>query len=88
LRARDLGIVKIEAHAAGSTVLFGERTQIDPAILVNLVQTEPARYRLAANSIRLTAKLDDYDTRFAAIELLLDTLEGRTQRATEARSRA
>ena len=86
LRAGHLGISKIEAHAGGATVLFGSRTGVDPGTLVKLVQGEPTRYRLAGNSLRLTASLEACEARFDAIETLLARLGADRQEKASARA--
>jgi transcription-repair coupling factor (superfamily II helicase) len=74
-QAAALGIEKIDAGESGGYLLFGDDSRIDPVALVQLVQNEGRSYRLQG-SHRLAFRLDleDPDTRFAAIEALLERL--------------
>jgi transcription-repair coupling factor (superfamily II helicase) len=74
-QAAALGIEKIDAGESGGYLLFGDDSRIDPVALVQLVQNEGRSYRLQG-SHRLAFRLDlgDADTRFAAIEALLERL--------------
>jgi transcription-repair coupling factor (superfamily II helicase) len=46
LRARQLGIAKIDAGAPGGYVLFNEGNAIEPQTVIRLVQSQPRTYRL------------------------------------------
>ena len=74
-QAAVLGIEKIDAGESGGYLLFGDDSRIDPVALVQLVQNEGRSYRLQG-SHRLAFRLDlgDADTRFSAIEALLERL--------------
>jgi transcription-repair coupling factor (superfamily II helicase) len=74
-RSMALGIEKIDAGDSGGYLLFGDDSRIDPVALIQLVQNEGRNYRLQG-SHRLGFQLDlaDPDTRFRAIEDLLERL--------------
>ena len=74
-RAAALGIEKIDAADGGGYLVFGDDSRIDPVALVKLVQNDSRCYRLQG-SHRLSFRLDlhEIETRFRAIEDLLDTL--------------
>ena len=75
LRAAELGIRKLEAHASGVLIQFGNAPQVDPARLVALVQQEPGRYRLDNQQrLHLSAELTEAEARFRAVEDLLGQL--------------
>ncbi|MCC5881617.1 MAG: transcription-repair coupling factor [Halomonas sp.] len=81
-RAERLGIVRIEAGSERGRVIFGGQTAVDPLILVKMIQTEPQRYRLdGADTLRFEEKMEDAESRFQAIELLLDALNRKAQAA-------
>jgi transcription-repair coupling factor (superfamily II helicase) len=46
LRARDIGIARLQAGAAGGSVEFAPRTLVEPATLVRLIESDPRQYRL------------------------------------------
>ncbi|MFZ5653120.1 MAG: transcription-repair coupling factor [Pseudomonadota bacterium] len=74
-RATALGIVRIEAGAAGGLLEFSQHTRVDPLAVVHLVQREPGRYQLrGATVLRFTDALRDAASRIAAVEALLERL--------------
>lgn len=75
LRAGSLGIAKIEASAGGALVRFEDTTTIEPAALVQLLQSAPEAYKLSGSALRVTADLEDYDERFRLIEELVGHLK-------------
>ena len=78
LRAELLGIKKIDAGANGGKMEFDQDTTIDAGAIVDLVQSEPDRYKLAtANQLAFEEKMENPETRFMKIERLLERLEGR-----------
>ena len=81
-RAERLGIVRLEAGAERGRVLFGGQTAVDPLTLVGLIQGAPERYRLeGADTLRFQADMAVEETRFEAVEALLDQLNRKTQAA-------
>jgi len=75
LEADRLGIVKVEASAQGGRIEFSEEPRIDPANLVTMVQTKPARYRLeGATALRFSEPLADNEQRFQFVESLIREL--------------
>ena len=81
-RAERLGIVRLEAGATRGRIIFGNATHVDPLTLVQLIQTEPQRYRLdGADTLRFEAQMENAETRFQVVEQLLDVLNRKTQAA-------
>jgi transcription-repair coupling factor (superfamily II helicase) len=75
LRARALGVEKIDAADQGGYLVFGEETSTDPVALVELVQTRGHTYRLSgAHRLQFRLDLSDTARRFTEVEQLLDTL--------------
>ncbi len=75
LRATALGLRKVEAGPRGGTLHFGPQPKIDPARLVVLVQQSPQKYRLDNQQrLHFSADLTEEDSRFEAVEALLDEL--------------
>ncbi len=75
LKAQALGIRKIEAGDSEGRILFEAEPRIDAARLIQLIQSQPRRYRFDGRE-KLRFQLDggDLESRAAAIEQLLDTL--------------
>jgi transcription-repair coupling factor (superfamily II helicase) len=75
LRARPLGVRKIELGPAGGRLLFNPEPAIEPAAVLKLIQTQPQIYRLdGQDKLRITAVLPDTASRLAAVEYLLAVL--------------
>jgi transcription-repair coupling factor (superfamily II helicase) len=76
LRAEKLGIKKVDAGDKGGKLEFDQDTKIDPFSIVQLVQSEPHRYRLpTANQLSFEEKMEKPETRFQKIEKLFERLE-------------
>ncbi|MFV2090957.1 MAG: TRCF domain-containing protein, partial [Pseudomonadales bacterium] len=75
LQLLPLGIVRLDFGDNGGRVEFSAETQVDPYAIVQLVQREPATYRLdGATLLRVTRKLADFDQRIEYARKLLDKL--------------
>ncbi len=84
LRAGALGIRKLEASASGVNVQFEAQPRIDPARLVALVQQDSRKYRLDSQQrLSMSAVLTDPESRFQAVEGLLDELARSEEEAGE-----
>jgi transcription-repair coupling factor (superfamily II helicase) len=76
LRMQQLGIRRLDLGAEGGRVEFNRDTRVSPAVVVTLVQTQSATYRLdGATVLRISRKLPDFDQRMAFALELLDRLE-------------
>ena len=72
LEASILGIKKIDVADDGGYVAFGKHTEIDPLVLVKLVEMETKVYQLTgAHRLKFRHELTDHDQRFKFIEDLL-----------------
>ncbi|WP_297528434.1 transcription-repair coupling factor [Thiohalobacter sp.] len=76
LMALPLGIAKIDFGTRGGRVQFRAETAVDPARLVALIQSEPARYRLDGDRLRILDELPDPLARVEAVRALLAALRG------------
>jgi transcription-repair coupling factor (superfamily II helicase) len=75
-RAARLGIRRIEANAAGGSLLFRADTRVEPLTLIRLIQSEARKYRLdGQDKLRFNLDLADPEVRFASVHRLLDLLE-------------
>lgn len=82
LKAERLGIKKTDAGENGGKIEFDQETVVDASAIVELVQSEPHRYKLSgANQLSFSDKMLKTETRFNKVERLLERLENRTFRA-------
>jgi transcription-repair coupling factor (superfamily II helicase) len=78
LRARALGIERLEAGPAGVRVRFGPQPQVDPEAIVMLIRAEPGHWRFdGQQTLRAEAELEDADQRLQFVAELLDRLQVR-----------
>lgn len=76
LRAEALGIKKLDAGDKSGRLEFSQDTPVDPFSIVQLVQSEPHRYRLpTANQLSFEENMEKSETRFKKVERLLERLE-------------
>ncbi|MDG4866694.1 transcription-repair coupling factor [Guyparkeria sp. 1SP6A2] len=72
IRARDLGIRKLELTHRGGRLVFGDQARIDPQKLVAAVQADPETWRLSADTLRFTIDMPTLEERLEMIGRLLD----------------
>lgn len=72
LDAHVLGIKRIDAHDKGGTIEFAQKNKVDPMFLINLLQTQPAHYRLDGPlKLKFIDTLTEKTQRIQYIESLL-----------------
>jgi transcription-repair coupling factor (superfamily II helicase) len=75
LLAAELGLAKIQASGEGGSLKFAERSRIEPARLLALIESDPKRYRLdGPYKLRFSWQLESADKRVGALEKLLRRL--------------
>lgn len=75
LSATPLGISKIELGARGGYIQFIPQPNIDPAQIIQLIQTKSSVYKLDSNEkLRITMDLPNAENRIKELENLLVTL--------------
>jgi len=75
LRARSLGIKKVETGPMGGRIEFGSDTVVEPLVIVQLVQQQPDTYRLqGATTLRFTVAMDTAEQRIHQAHELLHLL--------------
>ena len=85
LLAAQLGIAKIQAGAESGSITFAERSRVDPTRLLQLIQSDSARYRLdGPYKLRFSWALENPDKRIAGLEKLLRRLGAEDQAAAAA----
>jgi transcription-repair coupling factor (superfamily II helicase) len=82
LRAAALGIRKLDLGAAGGRILFHEKPDVDPATIINLIQTRPRIYKLdGQDKLRISLELPEPADRLRAAGELLETLSVKSKAA-------
>lgn len=75
LWAERLGIAKVEAGRETGRIEFGSGTQVQPLTLVNMVQSQPQKYRLeGASRLKFTLDMESPDERLRSVHQLLKKL--------------
>lgn len=75
LQAEQLGIMKIDAGPQGGRIEFAAHTEVDPLVLIRLIQSHPDRYKFAgATTLRLLQATEKAEDRFRLVETLLERL--------------
>jgi transcription-repair coupling factor (superfamily II helicase) len=83
LKARALGVRKLDMGAGGGSVTFDKETRVDPATLIRYVQLHSRTHRFdGPNKLKFTLDMEADAQRFAAAEALLEALAKKTP-ATE-----
>jgi transcription-repair coupling factor (superfamily II helicase) len=78
LKATPLGITKIDIGDKGGRITFCEQPDIDPVRIIQLIQNDPAVYKLDGNErLRINRKLDEPAARFRQVTELIDMLSQR-----------
>jgi transcription-repair coupling factor (superfamily II helicase) len=79
LRARELGVRRLDLGAAGGHVLFEEKNALDPAVIIRLIQKFPRELRLEGSlKLRVSAPLATVEKRFDYALDLLQRFSGRS----------
>ena len=77
LLAKEMGIDAIDATTEALTIAFGKNHKIDPAEIILLMQNNK-NYRLAGpEKLRVSAVMEEVDTRIKTIKTVLRQLQGK-----------
>ncbi|MGA8707430.1 MAG: DEAD/DEAH box helicase, partial [Steroidobacteraceae bacterium] len=72
LRARALGVRRLELGPSGGSMLFEERNQVEPSRILGLIQRQAQEYRLEGSyKLRITRALAEPQQRFVRADALL-----------------
>ena len=75
LKADALGIKKLDAGITDARIEFEDQPKVDPMTMIQLIQTQPQRFRLeAGNILKYIEAMEKPEQRFRAIESLLSVL--------------
>nr|WP_037585512.1 transcription-repair coupling factor [Stenoxybacter acetivorans] len=78
LKAKQLGLSAIDATAEAITLSFGKHHQIDPALIVRLIQTNRDYRFISADKLRVTVATETAVQRVEAINAVLGQLQKKT----------
>lgn len=77
-KATPLGIRKIDLGQKGGRLHFHEQTHIDPARVINLIQSQPHTYRLGGHDkLKVLKELPDPASRFSLLSDLFEHISAR-----------
>jgi transcription-repair coupling factor (superfamily II helicase) len=75
LQAQELGIRKIEFGTTAGRIQFADTPSIDPARMIQLIQTQPQHYKLDSQQrLHLLEVPENFEERIEHLQQLLDTL--------------
>lgn len=76
LQALRIGIRKISLSSAGARINFEDKPNIDPMLLIDMIQRYPHQYKLEGSQVlRVIQEWEDIDDRLKTVAQLLDKLE-------------
>jgi transcription-repair coupling factor (superfamily II helicase) len=79
LRARELGVRRLDLGTGGGYVLFEEKNALDPAVIIRLIQKSPRELRLEGSlKIRVSSQLAAVERRFDYARDLLQRFSARS----------
>ncbi len=75
LKAASMGIQKVEVAASGGRILFGPHPRIDPLKVIDLIQQQPAAYKLdGPDKLRFIRPFESANDKVMFVEQLFDKL--------------
>lgn len=75
LQAEVLGIKKLDAGPQGGKIEFAADTQVDPLVLIKLIQGQPNRYKFeGATQFKFQVPMERPEERFNTLEALFERL--------------
>ncbi len=78
LRVNPLGVRKIEAGPSGGRILLDNEPDIDPAHILQLIQTRPKEFKLdGSDRIRFFKQMPEPEQRIDQVSGVLDMISGR-----------
>jgi transcription-repair coupling factor (superfamily II helicase) len=73
LECQQLGATRLQAGASGGRLIFDDKPNIDPSILIDLIQKQPSEFAFdGKNTLKFTSELDEPEQRIEYIAGLLE----------------
>jgi transcription-repair coupling factor (superfamily II helicase) len=77
LKAKPMGIRKLEAGPQDGRILFEGEPKIDPAHIIHLIQTRPREFKLeSGDKIRFYRNMEEREQRIGQVTAVLDEIAG------------
>lgn len=74
-KAKQIGIRKVDVYDQGGRILFDKEPNVEPMTIIQLIQSEPARYKLdGQDKLRFIADMPDADSRLSILNAVLEAL--------------
>ena len=74
-KAKNIGARKIDVYDQGGRILFDKEPKVEPMTIIQLIQSEPARYKLdGQDKLRFIETMYEADDRIVSLSNLLDKL--------------
>tara|TARA_R110001583_G_scaffold171120_1_gene324598 strand:- start:34764 stop:38237 length:3474 start_codon:yes stop_codon:yes gene_type:complete len=74
-KAKIIGIRKIDVYDQGGRIIFDKEPNIEPIVIIQLIQTQAAKYKLdGQDKLRFIEYMPDANSRLIALNTLLDLL--------------
>ncbi|MDP0561973.1 MAG: transcription-repair coupling factor [Candidatus Endonucleobacter sp. (ex Gigantidas childressi)] len=84
LKAQALGVQKLDAGPTQARFEFESQPKVDPMIIIQLIQSQSAAFRLEGNNIlKYSGSMEADEERFKQIENVLNQLAGQKTRKTK-----
>ena len=75
LRCSTLGIERMQLNAHGGRIVFDPKPNIDPVVLIQLIQTKPDEYHFDGKTVlRVTRDFEHHEERFEFVDELFNKL--------------
>jgi len=72
LVCQQLGVTRLQAGAAGGRIIFDDQPNVDPSLLIELIQKQPSEFGFdGKNTLKFTSELDEPEHRIEYIAGLL-----------------
>ncbi|MCC2615877.1 transcription-repair coupling factor [Aestuariibacter halophilus] len=82
VKAKTVGIHKIDGHGQGGVIEFAEDTPVDPGYIIRLIQSKPNTFKLdGSQRIRFNKTTDSPQTRLSWVSELLDEFQQQVRAA-------
>jgi len=74
-KAKQIGIRKVDVYDQGGRIVFDKEPNVEPMTIIQLIQSEPARYKLdGQDKLRFIADMPDADSRLSILNAVLEAL--------------
>ncbi|NQZ54111.1 MAG: transcription-repair coupling factor [Piscirickettsiaceae bacterium] len=74
-KAKALGVRKIDVYDQGGRIIFDKVPNIEPIVIIQLIQSQPATYKLdGQDKLRFINDMPDADSRLITLNKVLDIL--------------